>query len=189
MVQECLDEVLAAVLVVEIVGVLPDVARQERGLPVRHRRIGVGRLDDLKHIALLRKPDPSAAELRHGGVREIRLELLITPERLLDQIENAARRLSAAARLYGEGERSAKRLKGAVEGIYAAARLSWATSDEANTEWTFSQQEPMLAALAGLEQRLGQPREYASLVAHILENGMLNGEVIRLDGALRMPPR
>jgi NAD(P)-dependent dehydrogenase (short-subunit alcohol dehydrogenase family) len=37
--------------------------------------------------------------------------------------------------------------------------------------------------------RLGQPREYASLVAHIVDNGMLNGEVIRLDGALRMPPR
>ncbi len=37
--------------------------------------------------------------------------------------------------------------------------------------------------------RLGQPSEYASLVAHIIDNGMLNGEVIRLDGALRMPPR
>ena len=37
--------------------------------------------------------------------------------------------------------------------------------------------------------RLGRPREYASLVAHIVENGMLNGEVIRLDGALRMPAR
>ena len=59
---------------------------------------------------------------------------------------------------------------------------------------------PMLAGLAdevtaALEaqvphpSRLGQPHEYASLVAHIIDNGMLNGEVIRLDGALRMPPR
>jgi NAD(P)-dependent dehydrogenase (short-subunit alcohol dehydrogenase family) len=59
---------------------------------------------------------------------------------------------------------------------------------------------PMLAGLAddvtaALEaqvphpSRLGQPREYASLVAHVIDNGMLNGEVIRLDGALRMPPR
>jgi NAD(P)-dependent dehydrogenase (short-subunit alcohol dehydrogenase family) len=59
---------------------------------------------------------------------------------------------------------------------------------------------PMLAGLADevtavLEaqvphpSRLGRPREYASLVAHIVDNGMLNGEVIRLDGALRMPPR
>jgi len=37
--------------------------------------------------------------------------------------------------------------------------------------------------------RLGRPVEYASLVAHIIDNPMLNGEVIRLDGALRMPPR
>lgn len=37
--------------------------------------------------------------------------------------------------------------------------------------------------------RLGTGEEYAALVCHIVENAMLNGEVIRLDGALRMPPR
>jgi NAD(P)-dependent dehydrogenase (short-subunit alcohol dehydrogenase family) len=37
--------------------------------------------------------------------------------------------------------------------------------------------------------RLGQPAEYAALAAHIVGNRMLNGEVIRLDGALRMAPR
>jgi NAD(P)-dependent dehydrogenase (short-subunit alcohol dehydrogenase family) len=37
--------------------------------------------------------------------------------------------------------------------------------------------------------RLGRPTEYASLVRHVIENEMLNGEVIRLDGALRMAPR
>ena len=37
--------------------------------------------------------------------------------------------------------------------------------------------------------RLGNPEEFAALVRHIVENPMLNGEVIRLDGALRMPPR
>ncbi|WP_406832377.1 SDR family NAD(P)-dependent oxidoreductase [Pedococcus sp. KACC 23699] len=37
--------------------------------------------------------------------------------------------------------------------------------------------------------RLGKPDEYANLVAHVVDNSMLNGEVIRLDGALRMPPR
>ena len=37
--------------------------------------------------------------------------------------------------------------------------------------------------------RLGTPEEYAALAAHIVENPMLNGEVIRLDGSLRMPPR
>lgn len=38
-------------------------------------------------------------------------------------------------------------------------------------------------------RRLGRPGEYASLVRHIVENRMLNGEVIRLDGAIRMAPR
>lgn len=37
--------------------------------------------------------------------------------------------------------------------------------------------------------RLGDPAEYAALVRHIVENPMINGEVIRLDAALRMPPR
>jgi 3-hydroxyacyl-CoA dehydrogenase / 3-hydroxy-2-methylbutyryl-CoA dehydrogenase len=38
-------------------------------------------------------------------------------------------------------------------------------------------------------RRLGSPEEYAELAAAIVENPMLNGETIRLDGALRMPPR
>jgi NAD(P)-dependent dehydrogenase (short-subunit alcohol dehydrogenase family) len=37
--------------------------------------------------------------------------------------------------------------------------------------------------------RLGRPAEYAALARHIIENEMLNGEVIRIDGALRMAPR
>jgi NAD(P)-dependent dehydrogenase (short-subunit alcohol dehydrogenase family) len=59
---------------------------------------------------------------------------------------------------------------------------------------------PLLAALpaeartklgAGVPYppRLGQPAEYAQLACQIIENRMLNGETIRLDGALRMPPR
>ena len=37
--------------------------------------------------------------------------------------------------------------------------------------------------------RLGKPAEFAKLVMQIIENDMLNGEVIRLDGAIRMAPR
>ena len=37
--------------------------------------------------------------------------------------------------------------------------------------------------------RLGNPDEFAALVLHIIENQMLNGEVIRLDGAIRMAPK
>ncbi len=46
-----------------------------------------------------------------------------------------------------------------------------------------------LEAMVPHPSRLGRPEEYAALVAHIVDNGLLNGEVIRLDGALRMPPR
>jgi 3-hydroxyacyl-CoA dehydrogenase/3-hydroxy-2-methylbutyryl-CoA dehydrogenase len=52
--------------------------------------------------------------------------------------------------------------------------------------------EPSRAALGEavpFPSRLGRPDEFAALAAHIVENEMLNGEVIRLDGALRMPPR
>jgi NAD(P)-dependent dehydrogenase (short-subunit alcohol dehydrogenase family) len=37
--------------------------------------------------------------------------------------------------------------------------------------------------------RLGRPDEYAALVAHIISNQMINGETIRLDGAVRLAPR
>ncbi|MEA2390572.1 MAG: hypothetical protein QOK31_681 [Solirubrobacteraceae bacterium] len=46
-----------------------------------------------------------------------------------------------------------------------------------------------LGASVPFPSRLGQPAEYAALAAHIVENPMLNGEVVRLDGALRMAPR
>lgn len=47
----------------------------------------------------------------------------------------------------------------------------------------------MLEAGVPHPSRYGRPEEYAALVRHILENPYLNGETIRLDGSLRMPPR
>jgi 3-hydroxyacyl-CoA dehydrogenase/3-hydroxy-2-methylbutyryl-CoA dehydrogenase len=46
-----------------------------------------------------------------------------------------------------------------------------------------------LGAQIPFPSRLGRPEEFAELACHIAENPMLNGETIRLDGALRMPPR
>ena len=46
-----------------------------------------------------------------------------------------------------------------------------------------------LAAQVPHPARLGRPEEYASLALHIIDNPMLNGETIRLDGAIRMQPR
>jgi NAD(P)-dependent dehydrogenase (short-subunit alcohol dehydrogenase family) len=46
-----------------------------------------------------------------------------------------------------------------------------------------------LGKMVPFPSRLGRPAEYAALVVHIAENAMLNGEVIRLDGAIRMAPK
>jgi hypothetical protein len=46
-----------------------------------------------------------------------------------------------------------------------------------------------LAASVPFPSRFGTPQEYAKLALHIIDNAMLNGETIRLDGALRMPPK
>jgi NAD(P)-dependent dehydrogenase (short-subunit alcohol dehydrogenase family) len=50
-------------------------------------------------------------------------------------------------------------------------------------------QRQALAAQIPFPPRLGRPPEFAALARHIVENAMLNGETIRLDGALRMPPK
>jgi NAD(P)-dependent dehydrogenase (short-subunit alcohol dehydrogenase family) len=60
------------------------------------------------------------------------------------------------------------------------------------TPMVFGMPAPVQEALAAsvpFPSRLGTPEDYARLVLHILENDMLNGEVIRLDGAIRMAPR
>ncbi len=46
-----------------------------------------------------------------------------------------------------------------------------------------------LAAAVPFPKRLGRPEEYASLARHLVENPLMNGEVVRLDGAIRMQPR
>ncbi len=50
-------------------------------------------------------------------------------------------------------------------------------------------QRQALGAQIPFPQRLGRPPEYAALAVHIVENAYLNGETIRLDGAIRMPPK
>lgn len=52
-----------------------------------------------------------------------------------------------------------------------------------------SEVQDALGKMVPFPSRLGRPAEYAALAAHIVANPMLNGEVIRLDGAIRMQPR
>ncbi len=64
-------------------------------------------------------------------------------------------------------------------GIFATP-LMQAAGDEVS--------QPLIAATQ-FPKRLGLPQEFGELVAHILGNRFINGEVLRIDGALRMPPR
>jgi len=60
------------------------------------------------------------------------------------------------------------------------------------TEWdagAVRSVQDSLAASVPFPSRLGTPADYAKLARHIFENDMLNGEVIRLDGAVRLAPR
>lgn len=64
-------------------------------------------------------------------------------------------------------------------GIFATPMMAGLSE---NVRMALGQQTPF-------PRRLGQPSEFAALAEHIIENAMLNGETIRLDGALRMAPR
>jgi NAD(P)-dependent dehydrogenase (short-subunit alcohol dehydrogenase family) len=91
--------------------------------------------------------------------------------------------------------------KGGIVGLTLSAARDLA--DKAIRVMTIApgvMETPMMAGLPGdtksvLEvlvlhpPRLGRPQEYAMLVSSIIENPLLNGDVIRLDGALRLPPR
>jgi NAD(P)-dependent dehydrogenase (short-subunit alcohol dehydrogenase family) len=83
--------------------------------------------------------------------------------------------LPAARDLAGRGIRVATIAPGTFD-----TPLLGALPEEARTE---------LGAAIPFPSRLGDPAEFAALAVHIAENQMLNGETIRLDGALRMPPR
>ncbi|HEX4407813.1 MAG TPA: SDR family NAD(P)-dependent oxidoreductase [Xanthobacteraceae bacterium] len=71
------------------------------------------------------------------------------------------------------------RVTAVAPGIFSTPMLH-ALPDEA---------QKSLAAAVPFPKLLGQPEQYASLVRHMIENRYINGEVVRIDGALRMAPR
>jgi NAD(P)-dependent dehydrogenase (short-subunit alcohol dehydrogenase family) len=75
--------------------------------------------------------------------------------------------------------RSAVRVNTIAPGIFMTPMLAGLRED-------FQQS---LGASVPFPSRLGEPSEYAALAVHIVENGYINGETIRIDGALRMAPR
>src|SRR5579872_2613425 len=86
MVEEGLDEIRPAVLEVEIIGMFPDIDRQERGLPRCHRIDRIRRLGDLERGPFLDKPGPAAAELGHRRLLEAVRELVEAAEGLVDAL-------------------------------------------------------------------------------------------------------
>ena len=83
-VEESADEIGAPVLIVEIVGVFPDVAGKEGYLSLDDRRHGIGCLDDLEVTLVGDQPRPAAAELPYGCLLKELLELLEALEIAVD---------------------------------------------------------------------------------------------------------
>ncbi len=75
--------------------------------------------------------------------------------------------------------RSGVRVVAIAPGLFLTPMLEGLPKDVQNS----------LGAQAPFPARLGKPAEFAALVRHIIENQMLNGEVIRLDAAIRIPPK
>src|SRR3954469_13746442 len=94
------DVVGAPVLVLQVVGVLPDVNAQQRGLPLRDRVVLVGRSDDRQAGAVVDEPRPAGAELVDAGLLELGLEVVERAERGGDRVSQRTVGLAAAVRAH-----------------------------------------------------------------------------------------
>ena len=80
-------------------------------------------------------------------------------------------------------------LNGAGEVSGLTQVLEWGLIETPMFDSLTDELRASLASSVPFPSRLGRPEEYARLVAHIIDNDLLNGENIRLDGALRLPPK
>ena len=78
------DVIRTLILIIEIIGMLPDVDRQQRSEALGQRQFGVGCLDDLERMPVGDEPSPTAAELLYGRVGELLLECVVAAERSID---------------------------------------------------------------------------------------------------------
>src|SRR6267154_4190840 len=90
MIEERLHEIWASVLVIEVIGMLPDVAGQQRGLAERQRVDTVQGVGDLELPFLDHQPGPAAAELLDGRLLELFLEFMRSAEIALDRLREVA---------------------------------------------------------------------------------------------------
>src|SRR6476660_9063175 len=95
--QERLEIIRTAVAVVDVIGVLPDVAAEDRRGAMHQRILAVRRLGDFELAALDLQPAPAGAELADAGGGEIGLELVEPAEVLVDLLFEPAGQFAAAA--------------------------------------------------------------------------------------------
>src|SRR5262245_28007154 len=93
------DEVRAPVLIIEVIGVLPDVDGEKRRQPMDERRVGIRGLHHLESALIEHEPDPATAELRGGCALELRDEGIEATEIHNDARAELAAGLAAAAGL------------------------------------------------------------------------------------------
>ena len=91
MIDERLQIVRAAIAIVDVVGVLPDVDAENRGGAMYQRVLAIGRLGDLELAVLHRQPGPARTELTDAGGGKIGLEFLEPAEVFGDLLFQAAR--------------------------------------------------------------------------------------------------
>src|SRR5580692_8798486 len=89
--EERLQVIRTAVAIVDVIGVLPDVAAEDRGRAVYQRALAVRRLGDFELAVLDLQPAPAGAELADAGGGEIGLELFQAPEIFVDLLFQTAR--------------------------------------------------------------------------------------------------
>src|SRR6266853_6476157 len=97
MIDKRLQIVRTAVAIIDVVGVLPDVAAEDRRRAMHQRIFAVGGLGDFELAILDLQPAPAGAELTDAGGGEIGLELVQAAEILGDLLFQATRQLAAAA--------------------------------------------------------------------------------------------
>ena len=127
-------------------------------------------------------------------------QVVATLKSLIEQVQVADEKIRDLERLARCSRTELAEKLQAARGSTKAARDLAGRGVRVNTIAPGLFDTPLLAALpeearkalgdgVPFPQRLGRPAEYAALVASIAQNTMLNGETIRLDGALRMPPK
>src|SRR3954454_1029288 len=97
MIEERLQVIRTAVTIIDVVGVLPDVAAEDRGCAMHQRVLPVRRLGDLELAVLDRQPAPARAELADAGRGEIGFEFIESAEVLVDLLFETAGQFAAAA--------------------------------------------------------------------------------------------